>query len=217
MLIFGTRPEAIKMVPLILAMQQIPGDCQTMVCVTGQLREMLDQVLTLFKIIPDFALAIMKHGQDLYDITAKILLKLRAILQPEAPDTVFIHGNTTTSMAAFYQQIPLGHIEAGLLTNDIYNQWPDEINRQLTGRLATYHFASTFLSRRNLLAENVNEDRSVVIGTDFDKIVQEVSTLLEDKKYYNSMSKANNPYIDGFACQRMVRYLQKHLIRQEQQ
>ena len=386
MLIFGTRPEAIKMAPLFLAMQQFPEDFKTTVCVTGQHREMLDQVLTLFNIIPDFDLSIMKHGQDLYDITAKILLNLREILQQERPDVILVHGDTTTSMAAalaaFYQQIPVGHIEAGLRTNDIYNPWPEEMNRQLTGSLATYHFAPTLLSKRNLLAENVKEEKIVVtgntvidalqwvtqkincrkdlsdkiekdlliagydcsrltgekksvlitghrrenfgngfldicraikyltqkypdvdfiypmhlnpnvrkpiaeifggttasnvffiepldylpfvylmqkshliltdsggiqeeapglgkpvlvmrntterpeaveagtvklVGTDFNKIVQEVSALLEDKIYYNSMSEAHNPYGDGSACQRIIQYLQNLPPRQEQQ
>lgn len=143
LLVFGTRPEAIKMAPLVKKFQQYPNDFKTIVCVTGQHREMLDQVLQIFEIKPDYDLNIMKQGQDLYDVTARVLVGLRDVLKAVSPDVVLVHGDTTTSMAAalaaFYQQIPVGHVEAGLRTHNIYSPWPEEINRQLTGRIATYH------------------------------------------------------------------------------
>ena len=159
LLIFGTRPEAIKMAPLVKEFQRYSDDYKTVVCVTGQHREMLDQVLQIFEIKPDYDLNIMKQGQDLYDVTARVLVGLRDVLKAVSPDVVLVHGDTTTSMAAalaaFYQQIPVGHVEAGLRTHNIYSPWPEEINRQLTGRIATYHFAPTPLSRQNLLNEGV--------------------------------------------------------------
>jgi len=168
MLVFGTRPEAIKMAPLVKAFQKDTDNFQTIVCVTGQHREMLDQVLGIFEIIPDYDLNIMKQGQDLYDVTARVLTGLRDVLKESYPDIVLVHGDTTTSMAAalaaFYQQIPVGHVEAGLRTHNIYSPWPEEINRQLTGRIATYHFAPTPLSKRNLLAEGVVEKQIFVTG-----------------------------------------------------
>lgn len=143
LLIFGTRPEAIKMAPLVKEFQRYSDDYKTVVCVTGQHREMLDQVLQIFEIKPDYDLNIMKQGQDLYDVTARVLVGLRDVLKAVSPDVVLVHGDTTTSMAAalaaFYQQIPVGHVEAGLRTHNIYSPWPEEINRQLTGRIATYH------------------------------------------------------------------------------
>ena len=168
MLVFGTRPEAIKMAPLVKAFQKDTDNFQTIVCVTGQHREMLDQVLDIFEITPDYDLNIMKQGQDLYDVTARVLTGLRDVLKESHPDIVLVHGDTTTSMAAalaaFYQQIPVGHVEAGLRTHNIYSPWPEEINRQLTGRIATYHFAPTPLSKRNLLAEGVAEEQIFVTG-----------------------------------------------------
>lgn len=168
MLVFGTRPEAIKMAPLVKAFQQCPDEFTTLVCVTGQHREMLDQVLKIFDIMPDYDLNIMKQGQDLYDVTTRVLLGLRNILKEVCPDIVLVHGDTTTStiaaLAAYYQQIPVGHIEAGLRTHNIYSPWPEEMNRQITGRIATYHFAPTTLSRENLLAENVEDENIMVTG-----------------------------------------------------
>ena len=158
-LVFGTRPEAIKVAPLIKEFHKYPSDFQTIVCVTGQHRELLDQVLHIFDITPDYDLNIMKQGQDLYDITSRVLLGLRDVLKEVHPDLVFVHGDTTTSMAAalaaFYQQIPVAHIEAGLRTGNIYSPWPEEMNRQITSRIATYNFAPTSLSRENLIKENV--------------------------------------------------------------
>ncbi len=157
MLVFGTRPEAIKMAPLVKKFQEYPHIFETKVCVTGQHREMLDQVLHFFDITPDFDLNIMKQGQDLYDITAKVLIGMREVFKQYKPDVVLVHGDTTTStsaaLAAFYQQIPVGHIEAGLRTRNIYSPWPEEMNRQVTGRIATYNFAPTLLSKSNLEEE----------------------------------------------------------------
>ena len=168
MLVFGTRPEAIKMAPLVKEFQKYPKDFETIVCVTGQHREMLDQVLRIFEIIPDYDLNIMKQGQDLYEITARVLVGIRDILKSVQPDVVLVHGDTTTSMisalAAFYQQIPVGHVEAGLRTYNIYSPWPEEMNRQITGRIATYNFAPTPLSKYNLLQENIPEDKIIVTG-----------------------------------------------------
>lgn len=168
MLVFGTRPEAIKMAPLVKEFQKYPEQFQTIVCVTGQHREMLDQVLHLFDIRPDYDLNIMKQGQDLYDVTARVLVGMRDVLQEAQPDVVLVHGDTTTStsaaLAAFYQQIPVGHIEAGLRTHNIYSPWPEEMNRLITGRIATYHFAPTLLSKQNLMKENVSSDLILVTG-----------------------------------------------------
>ncbi len=168
MLVFGTRPEAIKMAPLVKEFQANPDIFETQVCVTGQHREMLDQVLEIFHIKPDYDLNIMKQGQDLYDVTARVLVGMRDVLKATQPDVVLVHGDTTTSMAAalaaFYQQIPVGHVEAGLRTNNIYSPWPEEMNRQITGRIATYHFAPTLLSRKNLLHEGVGEEKITVTG-----------------------------------------------------
>lgn len=168
MLVFGTRPEAIKMAPLVKAFQAASDSFRTLVCVTGQHREMLDQVLHIFDIRPDYDLNIMKQGQDLYDVTSRVLLGLREVLKEARPDVVLVHGDTTTStaaaLAAFYAQIPVGHVEAGLRTHNIYSPWPEEMNRQLTGRIATWHFAPTPLSRQNLLAENVAESQITVTG-----------------------------------------------------
>jgi UDP-N-acetylglucosamine 2-epimerase (non-hydrolysing) len=167
-LVFGTRPEAIKMAPLVLELKKRPEKFETVVCVTGQHRQMLDQVLKIFDIVPDYDLNIMKQGQDLYDVTARVLLGMRDVLKETKPDLVFVHGDTATStasaLAAYYQRIPVAHIEAGLRTNNIYSPWPEEINRQMTGRIATYNFAPTPLSKQNLLKENVREDTIIVTG-----------------------------------------------------
>jgi len=168
MLVFGTRPEAIKMAPLVKEFQKHPDKFQTIVCVTGQHRQMLDQVLEIFDIKPDYDLNIMKQGQDLYDVTARVLVGMRDVLEEAKPDVVLVHGDTTTStaaaLAAFYKQIPVGHVEAGLRTHNIYSPWPEEMNRQITGRIATYDFAPTPLSRENLLNENVSDDKITVTG-----------------------------------------------------
>lgn len=168
MLVFGTRPEAIKMAPLVKEFQKHPNKFETIVCVTGQHRQMLDQVLTIFDIKPDYDLNIMKQGQDLYDVTARVLTGMRDVLEDVKPDVVLVHGDTTTStaaaLAAFYKQIPVGHVEAGLRTHNIYSPWPEEMNRQITGRIATYDFAPTPLSRQNLLQENVSKDKIIVTG-----------------------------------------------------
>ena len=168
LLVFGTRPEAIKMAPLVKKLQAMSEYFETIVCVTGQHREMLDQVLHIFDITPDYDLNIMKQGQDLYDVTSRVLLGMREVLKEVQPDMVLVHGDTTTStaaaLAAFYQQIPIGHVEAGLRTGNIYSPWPEEMNRLMTGRIATYHFSPTPLSKQNLLSENVNENKILVTG-----------------------------------------------------
>ena len=167
MLVFGTRPEAIKMAPLVLELQQ-HMKFQTIVCVTGQHKEMLHQVLDIFSITPHYDLGIMKPNQDLFSITSDVLLGMKTILKKECPDIVLVHGDTTTStsaaLASFYLQIPVGHVEAGLRTHNIYSPWPEEMNRQLTGRIASYHFAPTPLSRKNLLKENVDDSKIIVTG-----------------------------------------------------
>ena len=168
MFVFGTRPEAIKMSPLVKEFQKNPLDFQTTVCVTGQHRQMLDQVLHIFNITPDYDLDIMKQGQDLYDVTARVLIGMRDVLKEAQPDIVLVHGDTTTStsaaLAAFYQQIPVGHVEAGLRTGNIYSPWPEEMNRLITSRIATYNFSPTLLSRENLLKENVRPESITVTG-----------------------------------------------------
>lgn len=186
MLVFGTRPEAIKMAPLVKEFQKDTERFNTIVCVTGQHREMLDQVLYLFEITPDYDLNIMKQGQDLYDVTARVLTGMRDVLKEAQPDVVLVHGDTTTStaaaLAAFYQQIPVGHVEAGLRTHNIYSPWPEEMNRQITGRIATYHFAPTPLSRQNLLAEGVKEEQITVTGnTVIDALYMVVDKIKQDK------------------------------------
>lgn len=186
MLVFGTRPEAIKMAPLVKEFQKYPKKFETIVCVTGQHREMLDQVLHIFEIVPDYDLNIMKQGQDLYDVTARVLTGMRDVLREAQPDVVLVHGDTTTStataLAAFYQQIPVGHVEAGLRTHNIYSPWPEEMNRQITGRIATYHFAPTPLSKQNLLAEGVQEEHIYVTGnTVIDALYIVVDKIKNDK------------------------------------
>ena len=186
MLVFGTRPEAIKMAPLVKEFQKHPETFKTIVCVTGQHRQMLDQVLQLFEITPDYDLNIMKQGQDLYDVTARVLTGMRDVLKEAQPDVVLVHGDTTTStaaaLAAFYMQIPVGHVEAGLRTHNIYSPWPEEMNRQITGRIATYNFAPTPLSKANLLREAVAEESITVTGnTVIDALYWVVNKIKEDK------------------------------------
>ena len=186
MLVFGTRPEAIKMAPLVKEFQKYPDKFKTIVCVTGQHREMLDQVLHIFEIIPDYDLNIMKQGQDLYDVTSRVLLGMRDVLKEVQPDIVLVHGDTTTStaaaLAAFYQQIPVGHVEAGLRTHNIYSPWPEEMNRQIAGRIATYHFAPTPLSKQNLVMENIKEAQITVTGnTVIDALYMVVDKIKQDK------------------------------------
>ena len=168
LLVFGTRPEAIKMAPLVKEFQKYPEQFETIVCVTGQHREMLDQVLHLFEIVPEYDLQIMKSGQDLYDVTSRVLIGMRDILKIADPDLVLVHGDTTTSsttaLAAYYQQIPVAHIEAGLRTNNLYSPWPEEANRQITGRLAQWHFAPTIMAQKNLMDEGISKSRIVVTG-----------------------------------------------------
>ena len=187
LLVFGTRPEAIKMAPLVKKLQEMPEEFQTVVCVTGQHREMLDQVLRLFDITPDYDLNIMKPNQDLYDITSRILLGMRDVLKEVQPDIVLVHGDTTTSMAAalaaFYQQIPVGHVEAGLRTGNIYSPWPEEMNRLMTGRISTVHFSPTPLAKQNLLQEHVDEAKIVVTGnTVIDALQMVVERLKNDEQ-----------------------------------
>ena len=193
MLVFGTRPEAIKMAPLVKAFQAKNDEFETIVCVTGQHREMLDQVLHLFDIKPDFDLNIMKQGQDLYDITSRVLLGMRDVFKVCKPDILFVHGDTTTSTAAalagFYQQIPVAHVEAGLRTNDIYSPWPEEMNRQITGRIATYNLSPTQLSGQNLLKENVDENKITVTGnTVIDALHWVTAKIKSDKKLDDNLS-----------------------------
>ena len=184
MLVFGTRPEAIKMCPLVKEFQKYPNDFETIVCVTGQHREMLDQVLTIFDVKPDYDLNIMKQGQDLYDVTARVLTGMRDVFQKCKPDVVLVHGDTTTStaaaLAAFYQQIPVGHVEAGLRTHNIYSPWPEEMNRQITGRIATYNFSPTPLSESNLKEENAQGQIFVTGNTVIDALHMVVKKLNTD-------------------------------------
>ena len=184
MLVFGTRPEAIKMAPLVKKFQKYSSDFKTVVCVTGQHREMLDQVLKIFDIKPDYDLNIMKQGQDLYDITARVLLGMRDVLNEVKPDVVLVHGDTTTSMAAslaaFYQQIAVGHVEAGLRTCDIYSPWPEEMNRQITSRIATYNFSPTPLSEKNLKEEKVHGNIYVTGNTVIDALHMVLEKLKND-------------------------------------
>ncbi len=185
LLVFGTRPEAIKMAPLVKKLQSLPGQFKTVVAVTGQHRQMLDQVLRIFDIVPDYDLNIMQANQDLYDVTSRVLVGMRDVLKEVQPDVVLVHGDTTTStaaaLAAFYQQIPVGHVEAGLRTGNIYSPWPEEMNRLMTGRIATYHFAPTPLAKANLMRENVAEERILVTGnTVIDALYMVVDKIKND-------------------------------------
>ena len=184
LLVFGTRPEAIKMCPLVKEFQKYPSDYKTLVCVTGQHREMLDQVLRIFDVTPDYDLNIMKQGQDLYDVTSRVLTGMRDVLDEVKPDVVLVHGDTSTStaaaLAAFYRQIPVGHVEAGLRTHNIYSPWPEEMNRQITGRIATYDFSPTPLSRQNLLDEGVSPEKIIVTGNTVIDALQMVVARIKD-------------------------------------
>ena len=190
MLVFGTRPEAIKMAPLVKEFQKHPDVFETIVCVTGQHRQMLDQVLGLFEITPDYDLDIMKQGQDLYDVTARVLLGLRDVFKESRPDVVLVHGDTTTStasaLAAFYMQIPVGHVEAGLRTHNIYSPWPEEMNRQMTGRIAAYNFAPTPLSKSNLLREAIDEKSITVTGN---TVIDALYWVVDKIKKDNALSE----------------------------
>ena len=206
MLVFGTRPEAIKMCPLVKEFQKYPNDFRTIVCVTGQHREMLDQVLQIFDVTPDYDLNIMKQGQDLYDVTSRVLLGMRDVLKQEQPDVVFVHGDTTTStaaaIAAFYQQIPVAHVEAGLRTHNIYSPWPEEMNRQITSRIAAYNYAPTPLSRQNLLQENVSNDTITVTGnTVIDALYMVVDKIKNDQQLGKQL--AQNICMAGYDVNRL--------------
>jgi UDP-N-acetylglucosamine 2-epimerase (non-hydrolysing) len=188
LIVFGTRPEAIKMAPLVKEFQKNSDLFETRVCVTAQHRDMLDQVLELFEIMPDYDLDIMKPGQSLYDVTSNVLLGLKPVLTDFKPDVVFVHGDTSTTfsaaLAAFYQQISVAHIEAGLRTGDIYNPWPEEANRQLTTQITAYHFAPTPTSRDNLLKENINDKSIVVTGnTVIDALFLALKKIKSNKQF----------------------------------
>jgi UDP-N-acetylglucosamine 2-epimerase (non-hydrolysing) len=206
MLVFGTRPEAIKMAPLVKEFQKYPDDFKTIVCVTGQHRQMLDQVLSLFEIVPDYDLNIMKQGQDLTDVTARVLTGMRDVFSQIRPDVVLVHGDTTTStaaaLAAFYQQIPVGHVEAGLRTHNIYSPWPEEMNRQITGRIASYNFSPTPLSRQNLLDEGINEKDIVVTGN---TVIDALYMVVDKIKNSNALqeSLANELMFAGYDTSRL--------------
>lgn len=206
LLVFGTRPEAIKMCPLVKEFLKFPKDFETVVCVTGQHREMLDQVLNIFEVKPDYDLNIMKQGQDLYDVTSRVLLGMRDILKQVQPDVVLVHGDTTTStaaaLAAFYQQIPVGHVEAGLRTHNIYSPWPEEMNRQITGRIAIYNFAPTPLSKENLLKENVSENSIFVTGNTVIDALHWVVNKIKESPEVSSELK-NILLKSGYDCGRL--------------
>jgi UDP-N-acetylglucosamine 2-epimerase (non-hydrolysing) len=195
LLVFGTRPEAIKMAPLVKKLQSLPEQFKTVVAVTGQHRQMLDQVLRIFDIVPDYDLNIMQANQDLYDVTSRVLVGMRDVLKAVQPDVVLVHGDTTTStaaaLAAFYQQIPVGHVEAGLRTGNIYSPWPEEMNRLMTGRIATYHFAPTPLAKSNLMRENVSEERILVTGnTVIDALYMVVDKIKNDEALQSQLRGA---------------------------
>jgi len=207
LLVFGTRPEAIKMAPLVDEFKQHDDCFETLVCVTGQHRELLDQVLDLFQIVPDYDLNIMQPNQDLYDVTSRVLLGMRDVLKKASPDIVFVHGDTTTSMAsalaAFYQQIPVAHVEAGLRTGNIYSPWPEEMNRSITGRIAIYNFAPTKCSKRNLLKENVSENTIVVTGnTVIDALHWVVNKIASDTNLQVSLQKEIE--LSGYDTNRLI-------------
>jgi len=218
MLVFGTRPEAIKMAPLVKEFQKYPDEFDTKICVTAQHRDMLDQVLQLFEIEPDFDLNIMKAGQDLYDVTSKVLLGMRNVLIEYNPDLVLVHGDTSTStaaaLAAFYQQIPVGHIEAGLRTYNIYSPWPEEMNRQLTTRITTFHFAPTSLSKHNLMNEGVKEENIFVTGnTVIDALHWVINKMKKtpdlEKVVIDQLSKEN---ISVFSCNSWIKKERKLVL-----
>ena len=207
MLVFGTRPEAIKMCPLVKEFQKHPTEFETIVCVTGQHRDMLDQVLTIFDVKPDYDLNIMKQGQDLYDVTARVLTGMRDVFKECKPDVVLVHGDTTTStaaaLAAFYQQIPVGHVEAGLRTFNIYSPFPEEMNRQITSRISTYNFAPTPLSRQNLLNEAVEDEKIHVTGnTVIDALYWVVDKIKNDAKLHAAL--ATKLKESGYDCSRLA-------------
>ena len=195
LLVFGTRPEAIKMAPLVIEFKKYPAVFDTIVCVTGQHRQLLDQVLSLFEIRPDYDLDLMKPNQDLYDLTSRVLLGMRDILKEINPDIVFVHGDTTTStasaLAAFYQQIPVAHVEAGLRTHNIYSPWPEEMNRLITGRIATFHLCPTALSKKNLLLENIASENILITGnTVIDSlhwVINKIGKSIEMKEFLNAV------------------------------
>ncbi len=202
LIVFGTRPEAIKMAPIVKQMDAVE-EFETRVCVTAQHREMLDQVLTLFNIQPHYDLNLMKPGQDLYDVTTNVLVGMRPVLEDFKPDIVLVHGDTATStaaaLAAFYKQIPVGHVEAGLRTNDIYSPWPEEMNRQLTGRMATWHFAPTLWAAGNLERENIPQRQIVVTGnTVIDALQMGVAIIDESADINQSIVQTLSLHIDGF-------------------
>ena len=215
MLVFGTRPEAIKMAPLVKEFLTYPNHFNTIVCVTGQHREMLDQVLNIFEITPDYDLNIMHHGQDLYDVTSRVLLGMRDVLIKTMPDIVFVHGDTTTSAAAalasFYQKIPVSHIEAGLRTHKIYSPWPEEMNRQITSRISTYHFAPTNLSKENLLLESVKNEMIVVTGN---TVIDALYVVVDKIKKSRSLKKELEILIkdSGYDVNRLDSYKKQVLI-----
>ncbi len=201
LIVFGTRPEAIKMVPVIKEFEKFTEHFNTTVCVTAQHREMLDQVLNIFDIRPHFDLNIMQAGQDLHDITSRVILGMRDVLETFNPDVVLVHGDTTTScitaLSAFYKQIPVAHIEAGLRTNNIYSPWPEEINRQLTGRIATFNFAPTELSKQNLLKENIKEENICVTGnTVIDVLHLVLKKINEDTHLRDNLNKELDILLD---------------------
>ena len=218
LLVFGTRPEAIKMCPLVKEFQKHPESFETVVCVTGQHREMLDQVLQIFDVKPDYDLNIMKQGQDLYDVTARVLTGMRDVLDTVKPDVVLVHGDTTTSMAAamsaFYRQIPVGHVEAGLRTHNLYSPWPEEMNRQVTGRIAEYDFSPTPLSRQNLLDEGVSEDKIMVTGnTVIDALHMVVKRIKEDSALSDKL--AQNLLDAGYDVRRLDSFTDQESVRND--
>lgn len=215
LIVFGTRPEAIKMAPLVKEFQKFPDHFQTFICVTGQHRQMLDQVLNIFDIKPDFDLNIMQPNQDLYDIFSCILLKMREILMAIKPDLVLVHGDTSTTivsaLAAFYQQIPVAHVEAGLRTQNIYSPWPEEMNRQMTTRLATYHFAPTSCAKENLIKENIKDDKIIITGnTIIDALKMIVEKINSSKELLNIIT--NEIIEKGYDIKRLSETRQLILI-----
>jgi UDP-N-acetylglucosamine 2-epimerase (non-hydrolysing) len=215
LIVFGTRPEAIKMAPLVKEFQKYPESFKTIICVTGQHREMLDQVLNIFDIIPDYDLNIMMIGQDLYDVTSRVLVGMRDIIKEACPDVMLVHGDTTTStasaLAAFYQQIAVGHIEAGLRTHNIYSPWPEELNRQITGRIAKYHFAPTLSSKRNLISEGIKEENILVTGnTVIDSLYMVINRIKND---YNIASQIQSSlHHSGYDINRLNEFRKLVLI-----